>query len=461
MNECCRSHLKGDEVLAHHGILGMHWGVRRFQTYDAGYQADHTGKFVGHLKKTSVDRKGYKTDVASKQRNAEKASAKYTDALLSRSSDPETVRKLKKAADRANGELYFEKQKESAVKDTNISERRKQIEDTLVKLGATKEEAAAYAKTRAVAEKLVAGMAIATVASLAAYSGYKLYQNYGDNIGGIIPAGTSLTRVAANGNQGVHDAFFASLSKNKKDVRAYVGMYGSTLNGAGVTAYEKKIRLNDAIRVAGRKDAAKVVSDLFDNDKNFKDALLRRLRDDRFEAHSQGQLDLMKKFQKGLETGKMDKKVLYDYVNYSLVSRKSGLSDKVYAALKDKGYGAIVDMNDRKYSGYNTKRPLIIFDNSKAVVESVKKLGKETIKEANEAAEKHIVKQETVKQMVNGLLNDAGKMSLFTGVAAATAAGTTTAMDKTVEKYRKEHPGTKMSYREILDNTWYGDKKSK
>lgn len=128
MNEHCRSHLQGDETLEHHGILGMHWGVRRFQTYDAGYQADHTGRFVGHLKKTSVDRKGYKTDVASKQRNAEKASAKYTDALLSRSSDPETVRKLKKAADRANGELFFEKQKESAVKDTNISERRKQIE---------------------------------------------------------------------------------------------------------------------------------------------------------------------------------------------------------------------------------------------------------------------------------------------------------------------------------------------
>lgn len=59
------------------------------------------------------------------------------------------------------------------------------------------------------------------------------------------------------------------------------------------------------------------------------------------------------------------------------------------------------------------------------------------------------------------VLNDAGKMSLVTGAAAATAAGTTAAMDKTVEKYRKEHPGTKMSYREILDNTWYGDKKSK
>lgn len=464
MNEYCRSHLQEDEALAHHGIIGMHWGVRRFQTYDAGYQADHIGKFVGHLTKTSVDRKGYKTDVASKQRNAEKAYGKYTDALLSRSSDPETVRKLKKAADRATGELFFEKQKESAVKDTNISERRKQIEDKLVKLGATKEEAAAYAKTRAVAEKVVAGMAIATVASLAAYGGYKLYQNYGDNIGGIIPAGTSLTRVATNGNQGVHDAFFASLSKNKKDVRAYVGMYGSMLKGAGITVYEKKIRLNDAIRVAGRKDAAKVVSDLFDNDKNFKDALLECLREDRSIGSgglSQGQFDLMTKFQKGLETGKMDKKVLYDYVNYSLPSRKSGLSDKVYAALKDKGYGAIVDMNDRKYSGYSTKRPLIIFDNSKAVVESVKELGNETIKEAKYAARKHIDKQETVKQMVNGLLNDAGKMSLFTGAAAATAAGTTAAMDKTVEKYRKEHPGTKMSYREILDDTWYGDKKSK
>lgn len=35
-----------DYYLAHHGIVGMHWGIRRFQPYgQGGYLPDHKGKF--------------------------------------------------------------------------------------------------------------------------------------------------------------------------------------------------------------------------------------------------------------------------------------------------------------------------------------------------------------------------------------------------------------------------------
>lgn len=50
MNEYCINALysgfQGD-ALAHHGILGMHWGIRRFQPYGQGYDADHEGREVG------------------------------------------------------------------------------------------------------------------------------------------------------------------------------------------------------------------------------------------------------------------------------------------------------------------------------------------------------------------------------------------------------------------------------
>lgn len=52
----CHSQFQGNE-LYHHGILGMHWGIRRYQPYPKGYTGD--GKYIGgkmNLKDYSVSK---------------------------------------------------------------------------------------------------------------------------------------------------------------------------------------------------------------------------------------------------------------------------------------------------------------------------------------------------------------------------------------------------------------------
>lgn len=60
-----------DEELYHHGILGMHWGIRRYQPYGQGYDPKNKGRFVG----SKQDAKNYKK-LRKLQARADKAEAK-------------------------------------------------------------------------------------------------------------------------------------------------------------------------------------------------------------------------------------------------------------------------------------------------------------------------------------------------------------------------------------------------
>lgn len=71
---------------------------------------------------------------------------------------------------------------------------------------------------------------------------------------------------------------------------------------------------------------------------------------------------------------KSEKVAIYKALNLSLTNHNSqeiAAQDRFYSELKKKGYNALLDYNDKEYSSYHAKRPMIVFDTDSVKLQSV------------------------------------------------------------------------------------------
>lgn len=417
------------DELYHHGIKGQRWGVRRFQRSDGSLTPAGKKRYYD-----TPELQSQKDDYNNAAASFKSATNAYNQASNNYMLKP-TAENKKALADAESKllaagkevqrtKLRYDTNKEVArinskgITFKNKSKHRQKLEEEYKKLGMTDEQAQAAANKRIRTEKILATAATVTVAACAAYAVNKVMK---DRIDGVIKAGESLQRIEMTNTDGkLHDVFYTS--KGKHDNARYKNLLGATRQSQTGQAYLMKLQAKTDIKVASKNNAANVFGNLYKNDPDF-----RALAGNYVSKHFNGsnRIDNIN------DLSSKNIKKMYENFNANLMdirAGKSGVDQKFYDALKKAGYGAIQDINDMKYSGYNAKNPLIVFGNSntnKVMVNSVTEI-KESLKGAGEKE----LSKAAIEAIIKSNLNTALPAS---AVALATAA-TATRVSKTPTK---------------------------
>lgn len=397
-----QTYMDADE-LYHHGIKGMKWGVRRFQRKDGSLTSAGKKRYLDDPSVTSSKAKMESDRAKQRLANAEYNKAHNKASYIPTKSNRQALNKA--YADKIKADSEYRRSKfdystnkeaarlrESGKEIKNKSKHRLKLEEQYKKMGLTDEQAQAAANKRIRTEKILAASAALTVTACAAYVANKKLK---DRIDGVIKAGDQMQRISMTDNGGkLHDVFYAA--KGDHDIKRYEGMLGMTRSKQVGSAYKLKLEATRDIKVASKDHAAKIFEDLYKSDDNFRKSVANYVRKN---VHGGNSVNLSK-------TGGRNMKKMYENFNSHLVNMRTdprGVDQAFYKKLKEAGYGAIQDINDMKFSGYNAKNPLIVFDHSNGGinVKSFEKMAgdlnkaanKEALKAAGEQASKDLIEK--------------------------------------------------------------------
>nr|DAQ67652.1 MAG TPA: hypothetical protein [Caudoviricetes sp.] len=387
--------------LYHYGVLGMKWGKRKYQRKD------------GSL--TPAGKNRYNKDESDVRTIKEKNGNSY---------------KIEKK----NGSRYYTKV-EGSDKVTMTNKRISKLEETYKKQGLSAKDAKARAEKRVKIEKtaaIVGGLALTAAAA------YVIKNKIADKTDGIIKSGTTMqTIIGSDPNRDFNNPFYTAY--HESDKKKYVGLYGGGQMGGAMGAKVHKVTMDVAkdVKVASNDKARQAFMDLYKNDPDFYLSVNDRLKDVALanpKFHSQQKIA-----RKGAIASDKEIKKLYDAFNLALVDHSeqgNKNSSKFYNKLKDMGYDAVKDINDKKYSGYNSKDPVIVFDRKDKI-----NVNKAVEIETNELKKRFGIEQGKVfaRETAKGL-------APYIGIKVATDKIKQTMVAK---QYRKAHPNTEMTDAEI------------
>lgn len=240
-------------------------------------------------------------------------------------------------------------------------------------------------------------------------------------------------------------AFYATYKK--KDQDKYLGLFGKNLTdraNAAAKAAEKKVKdsgkeedileaklLRDKsdnmkvyqlrldstkrLRVPSDENASDITWILLKKDSEFKKNVSASIQDSKDKMKRPTQQILFNQAQRALQkdTSRMtssEKVAVYKALNLSLTNhnpQEIAAQNRFYGELKKKGYNALLDYNDREYSSYHAKRPMIVFDVDSVRLSSVTEADPKIVNQLYRKYNAERIRKETLASTV-GLVSRYG-----------------------------------------------------
>ena len=211
----------------------------------------------------------------------------------------------------------------------------------------------------------------------------------------ILKKGTEFSRIQTS-PEFEKFAFYATHLQDDKN--KYLGLFGNNLikrakydsdssdNGETNTkVYQVKIEATKKLKMPSDENASDITNKLL-TDKDFKSDLRTAIQQSKTQMRRPAQQELLKNSLKLLDKDKElkegEKLTVYKALNLSLTYHDPTsvrVQDKFYGAMKQKGYNALLDYNDKVYSSYKAKQPVIVFDVSSVRASAVLEPSSKTV----------------------------------------------------------------------------------
>lgn len=217
-------------------------------------------------------------------------------------------------------------------------------------------------------------------------------------VDGYLNKGTVLSRIQTAKNF-ENFAFYATYKKHDSD--EYLGLFGNNLidrakaeatkaeKKAAITGdsedakiakelrdkadntkvYQLKLEATRKLKIPSDENASDITANLLKEDE-FKKNVIASIQDSKEKMLRPSQQIIFSQAQNALkkDPDRMtypEKVAVYKAFNLSLVNhnpQEVAAQNRFYGELKKKGYNALLDYNDKEYSSYHAKRPMIVFD---------------------------------------------------------------------------------------------------